>query len=43
MIGSIKKHPFLWGLGIGAVAIATGGTALYAGLPLTTKLGLALL
>ena len=43
IIGSIKKHPFLWGLGIGAAAIATGGIGLYAGLPLTTKLGLALL
>lgn len=40
---SFKEHPFLWGLGLGAVAIATGGTALYAGLPFTTKLGLALL
>lgn len=43
IINSIKEHPFLWGLGIGAVAIATGGISLYAGLPLTTKLGLALL
>jgi len=43
IVKSFKEHPFLWGLGLGAVAIATGGTALYAGLPFTTKLGLALL
>ena len=40
---SFKDHPLLWGLGIGALAIGTAGVGLYAALPLTTKLGLALL
>lgn len=43
IIDSMKKHPFLWGLGLGAVAIGTAGIGMYAALPLTTKLGLALL
>lgn len=43
IVGSIKKHPFLWGLGLGAVAIGTAGIGMYAALPFTTKLGLALL
>jgi len=43
IIDSVKKHPFLWGLGLGAVAIGTAGVGLYAALPFTTKLGLALL
>ena len=34
---------FLWGLGIGALAIGTAGVGMYAALPFTTKLGLALL
>ena len=43
VVDSVKKHPFLWGMGIGAAAIATGGLGLYSALPFTTKLGLALL
>lgn len=40
---SFKKHPFLWGLGVGVVATGIGGIALYASLPRLTKIGLALL
>ena len=40
---SFKEHPLLWGLGLGALAIGTAGVGLYAALPLTTKIGLALL
>lgn len=43
IMSSFQEHPFLWGLGIGAVAIATGGIGLYSSLPLMTKVGLALL
>ena len=40
---SFKKHPLLWGLGIGAVLTGVGGIAMYAALPTLTKVGLALL
>lgn len=40
---SFKEHPLLWGIGLGALAIGTAGVGLYAALPFTTKLGLALL
>lgn len=43
LVNSIKEHPFLWGLGAGAVAMGAAGVGLYAALPFTTKLGLALL
>ena len=43
IINSFKKHPFLWGLGIGAVVTGVGGIAMYASLPTLTKIGLALL
>lgn len=40
---SIKKHPFLWGLGAGAVVTGIAGVAMYGSLPLLSKIGLALL
>lgn len=40
---SIKKHPFLWGLGAGAVVTGVAGIALYGSLPFLSKIGLALL
>ena len=43
LIGSFKKHPFLWGLGAGAVLAGGGALALYSGLPLMGKLALAFL
>lgn len=43
IIGSFKKHPFLWGLGAGAVLAGGGAIALYSGLPLMGKLALAFL
>lgn len=43
IVESFKKHPFLWGLGIGAVVTGVGGIAMYASLPTLTKIGLALL
>ena len=43
IVQSFKEHPFLWGLGIGAVVTGVGGVAMYASLPTLTKIGLALL
>lgn len=43
IIGSFKKHPFLWGLGTGAVLAGAGCVALYGSLPLLGKLALAFL
>jgi hypothetical protein len=43
IVESFKKHPLLWGLGIGAVVTGVGGIAMYASLPTLTKIGLALL
>ncbi len=43
VVESFKKHPLLWGLGIGAVVTGVGGVAMYASLPTLTKIGLALL
>ena len=43
IVESFKKHPLLWGLGIGAVVTGVGGVAMYASLPTLTKIGLALL
>lgn len=43
IVESFKKHPFLWGLGAGAVVTGVAGIAMYASLPMLTKIGLALL
>ena len=43
IVESFKKHPFLWGLGAGAVVTGVAGIALYASMPMLTKIGLALL
>ena len=43
IIGSFKKHPFLWGLGAGAVLAGGAAVAVYSGLPLLGKLALAFL
>lgn len=43
LIGSFKKHPFLWGLGAGAVLAGGAAVAVYSGLPLIGKLALAFL
>ena len=43
LIGSFKKHPFLWGLGTGAVLAGGAAIAVYSGLPLMGKLALAFL
>lgn len=43
LISSFKEHPFLWGLGAGAVLAGGGAIALYSGLPLMGKLALAFL
>lgn len=43
IVESFKKHPLLWGLGIGAVVTGVGGIAMYASMPTLTKIGLALL
>ena len=43
IIGSFKKHPFLWGLGAGAVFAGGAAVAVYSGLPLIGKLALAFL
>jgi hypothetical protein len=43
IIGSFKKHPFLWGLGAGAVLAGGAAVAVYSGLPLIGKLALAFL
>ena len=43
IVESFKKHPFLWGLGAGAVVTSVAGIAMYASLPMLTKVGLALL
>lgn len=40
---SFKEHPFLWGLGAGAVVTGVAGIAMYASMPMLTKIGLALL
>ncbi len=37
VIDSFKEHPFLWGLGAGAVLAGGGAIALYSGLPLMGK------
>lgn len=43
IVKSFKEHPLLWGLGIGAVVTGVAGVAMYASLPMLTKIGLALL
>jgi hypothetical protein len=43
IVESFKKHPFLWGLGAGAVVTGVAGIAMYSSLPMLTKIGLALL
>ena len=43
IVESFKKHPFLWGLGAGAVVTGVAGIAMYASLPMLSKIGLALL
>lgn len=43
LIGSFKEHPFLWGLGAGAVLAGGAAVAVYSGLPLIGKLALAFL
>lgn len=43
IMASFKKHPFLWGLGAGAVITGVAGIALYSSLPMLAKFGLALL
>ena len=43
IVDSFKKHPFLWGLGAGVVVTGVAGIALYASMPMLTKIGLALL
>ncbi len=43
LIASFKEHPFLWGLGAGALLAGAGGIALYSSLPLMGKLALAFL
>ena len=43
IIASFKEHPFLWGLGAGAVLAGGAAVALYSGLPLMGKLALAFL
>ena len=43
IVQSFKEHPLLWGLGIGADVTGIGGIAMYASLPMLTKVGLALL
>jgi hypothetical protein len=43
IIGSFKKHPFLWGPGAGAVLAGGAAVAVYSGLPLIGKLALAFL
>lgn len=43
IISSFKEHPFLWGLGAGAVLAGGAAVAVYSGLPLIGKLALAFL
>ena len=43
IVASFKKHPFLWGLGAGAVLAGAGAMAVYGSLPLMGKLALAFL
>jgi hypothetical protein len=43
IISSFKEHPFLWGLGAGALLAGAGGIAMYSSLPLMGKLALAFL
>lgn len=43
LIDSFNEHPFLWGLGAGAVLAGGAAVALYSGLPLMGKLALAFL
>lgn len=43
LLSSFKKHPFLWGVGAGALVTGVAGVALYSSLPMLAKVGLALL
>ena len=43
LMASFKEHPFLWGVGAGALLVGAGGMALYGSLPLLSKLALAFL
>ena len=43
LIASFKKHPFLWGLGGGALLASAGCIAMYSSLPVLGKLALAFL
>lgn len=43
LVDSFKEHPFLWGLGAGAVIAGGGALALYGSMPLMGKLALAFL
>lgn len=43
LVDSFKEHPFLWGLGAGAVLAGGGAIALYGSMPLMGKLALAFL
>ena len=43
LLDSFTEHPFLWGLGAGALLAGAGGIALYGSLPLVGKLALAFL